>query len=105
MEEEEEEEKEKTALPCLPEELVTQILLRLSVKSLIRFKSVCKSSFSLISNPHFANSQFQITAATHTRRILFMTTTPEFRSIALDSLFTDYSAPLHEPKILRSTSL
>jgi len=79
--------------PYLPDELITQILLRLPVKSLIRFKSVSKSWCSLISNPSFAKSQFQITAATHTRRILFITKTSELRSIALDSLFTGNSAP------------
>jgi len=77
----------------LPHELIAQILVRLPVKSLIRFKSISKSWFSLISNPSFANSQFQITTATHTRRILFVTETSELRSIALDSLFTDNSAP------------
>jgi len=96
--------------PYLPDELITKILLRLPVKSLIRFKSVSKSWFSLISDNHFAISHFQVTAATHTRRILFLTVnsqfqltsptfltaTPEFRSIDLPSLFTDddYNEPV-----------
>ena len=68
----------------LPHELIVQILLRLPVKSLIRFKCVCKSWFSLIShNPHFANSHFEITAATHTRRILF-TSTSELQTLSID---------------------
>ncbi|KEH41831.1 putative F-box domain-containing protein [Medicago truncatula] len=79
--------------PYLPDELITKILVRLPVKSLIRFKSVCKLWFSLISDSHFANSHFQLTSSTHTRRILFITGIPEFRSIALDSLFTSDSAP------------
>jgi len=76
----------------LPDELIIQILLRLPVKSLIRFKRVCKPWFSLISDSHFANSHLQITAATQ-RRILFLTPTHQFQSIALDSLFTYDSAP------------
>jgi len=57
----------------LPHELIVQILLRLPVKSLIRLKCVCKPWLSLISNdPHFANSHFQITASTHTRKIMFI---------------------------------
>ncbi|KAF7813729.1 F-box/kelch-repeat protein [Senna tora] len=43
----------------LPEELLLNILLRLPVKSLLRFKSVSKLWHSLISDPHFANSHFQ----------------------------------------------
>ncbi|RHN79380.1 putative F-box domain-containing protein [Medicago truncatula] len=66
----------------LPDELITQILLRLPVETLIRFKCVCKSWFSLISNPYFANSQFQITAATHNHQILFLTPNHQFQSIA-----------------------
>jgi F-box interacting protein len=63
-------EKKKDTLPYLSHELIVQILERLPVKSLIRFKYVCQSWFSLISDPYFANSHFQITTATHTRRIL-----------------------------------
>ncbi|XP_057432989.1 F-box/kelch-repeat protein At3g23880-like [Lotus japonicus] len=37
----------------LPEELMTEILLRLPVKSLLRFKLVCKPLNSLISDTHF----------------------------------------------------
>ncbi|XP_045821594.1 F-box/kelch-repeat protein At3g23880-like [Trifolium pratense] len=60
---------EKNKPLYLPSELVIQILVRLPVKSLICFKCVCKSWFSLISDPNFANSHFQLTA-THTHRIL-----------------------------------
>jgi hypothetical protein len=56
-------------LQYLPHELIIQILLRLPVKSLLRFKCVCKLWLTLISDAHFANSHFQITA-THTRRIM-----------------------------------
>ncbi|XP_021753700.1 F-box/kelch-repeat protein At3g23880-like [Chenopodium quinoa] len=39
--------------PNLPEELVIEILKRLPVASLLRFMSVCKSWYSLITNPSF----------------------------------------------------
>ncbi|KEH31282.1 putative F-box domain, galactose oxidase/kelch, beta-propeller, F-box associated interaction [Medicago truncatula] len=56
----------------LPHNLIIEILLRLSVKSLISFTCVCKSWLTLISNPDFANSHFQLTATAQTRRILFI---------------------------------
>jgi len=56
----------------LPHELITKILVRLPVKALIQFKCVSKSWFSLISDPHFANSHFQLStdSTQTTRRIL-----------------------------------
>ncbi|CAJ2634485.1 unnamed protein product [Trifolium pratense] len=80
----EEKMKKKKTLPYLPHELITQILLRLPVKSLILFKSVCKSWFSLISDTHFANSHFQLTSGTHTRRILLMSTSRPRESRSID---------------------
>ncbi|CAJ2643908.1 unnamed protein product [Trifolium pratense] len=75
----------------LPHELIIQILLRLPVKSLIRFKCVCKSWFSLISDPCFTKTHFELTT-THTDRILFITSTPEIRSIDLEASLNDDSA-------------
>ncbi|KAL5163565.1 F-box/kelch-repeat protein [Glycine soja] len=46
-----------------PQEMINQILLRLTVKSLIRFKSVTKSWLSHISDPHFATSHLELSAA------------------------------------------
>jgi F-box interacting protein len=81
---------EEELYPPLPDELIHQILLRLPVKSLLRFKCVCKSWFSLISDPHFANSHFQITAPTHTRRLLFISeSNPITRSINFDASLHD----------------
>ncbi|XP_050870500.1 F-box/kelch-repeat protein At3g23880 [Lathyrus oleraceus] len=79
----------------LPHELIIQILLRLPVKSLMRFKSVCKLWFSLISyDSHFANSHFQLTSSKHTCRILFLSNSaPQTRSIDVEtSLHDDSSA-------------
>ncbi|KAK2411913.1 F-box/kelch-repeat protein [Trifolium repens] len=78
------EEKKKKTLLYLPQELITLILLRLPVKSLTRFKCVCKSWFSLISNPHFANSHFQLSAATPTRRILLLSASAPRESKSID---------------------
>jgi len=76
---------EKKTLLHLPHELIIEILLRLPVKSLIRFKCVSKSWFCLISDPHFANSHFQLTAPTHTHRILLISTlAPKILSIDLE---------------------
>ncbi|KAL3630250.1 hypothetical protein CASFOL_023234 [Castilleja foliolosa] len=41
------------AIAELPEELITIILSKLPVKSLLRFKCVCKSWYSLIKSPNF----------------------------------------------------
>jgi F-box interacting protein len=61
----------------LPHDLIIQILLRLPVNSLISLKCVCKSWFSLISHDiDFANSNFELTSATHTRRIMLILTPP-----------------------------
>ncbi|KAK2411915.1 F-box/kelch-repeat protein [Trifolium repens] len=88
---------EKKTLLYLPHELITQILLRLPVKSLIRFKCVCKSWFSVISNPHFSNSHFQLAAATPTRRILLLSAPAPRDSRSIDfeaSSLDDDSAPV-----------
>ncbi|PNX83949.1 F-box/kelch-repeat protein [Trifolium pratense] len=76
---------EKKKPPYLPSELVIQILVRLPVKSLIRFKCVSKSWLTLISDPNFANSHFQLTAP-HTRRILAISSlSHEIQSIDFES--------------------
>ncbi|KAG5051146.1 hypothetical protein JHK87_003344 [Glycine soja] len=73
----------------LPQELVIEILLRLPVKSLVRFKCVCRLWLSLISDPSFAISHFE-PMATHTKRLVFLTPRAcEFRSI-------DFNASVHD---------
>ncbi|KNA13769.1 hypothetical protein SOVF_113930 [Spinacia oleracea] len=50
---------ESSLLMGLSEDLFLEILLRLPLKSLGRFKSVCKSWLSVISNPEFARLHLQ----------------------------------------------
>ncbi|PON70370.1 F-box domain containing protein [Parasponia andersonii] len=44
----------------LPEEIVEEILIRLSPESLTRFKRVCKSWYALIKDPAFINKQHRL---------------------------------------------
>lgn len=86
----------------LPMDLIIQILLRLPVKSLVRFKCVCKSWLSLITDPHFAKSHFQLAAALTHRLLLAPASVPETRSIDLDdaSLNDDSASTTIELKFM-----
>ncbi|KAJ9160061.1 hypothetical protein P3X46_025497 [Hevea brasiliensis] len=41
-------------MPSIPQDLITEVLAKLPVKTLLRFKSVCKSWKSIITDPQFA---------------------------------------------------
>ncbi|XLU20353.1 hypothetical protein S245_056419, partial [Arachis hypogaea] len=76
----------------LPDDLLPEILLRLPVKSLLRFKCVSKSWLSLnysISDPHSEKKHFELEAAC-THRVMVIA--PE----ALHALSIDSDPSLHD---------
>ncbi|KAL8031850.1 hypothetical protein ABFX02_13G055400 [Erythranthe guttata] len=81
----------------LPEDIVTEILSRLPVQSLLRFKSVCKPWRFLISSKHFIKTHLQISdkneTFTHHRFILtslsFSKCPGNLRVCSLRSLLTE----------------
>nr|AFK45663.1 unknown [Lotus japonicus] len=84
----------------LPDELIEAILVRLPVSSLLRFKSVCKSWLSVISDPQFAKSQFDLAASPTHRLLLSVTDDLKFQSLDIDSSppNDDESAVLNYPR-------
>ncbi|KAG5001241.1 hypothetical protein JHK87_022313 [Glycine soja] len=52
--------------PTFSHDLIVEILLRLPIKSLLRFKCVCKSWLSFISNPHFVKSHLVVAPTNQT---------------------------------------
>lgn len=75
----------------LPEELIIEILLRLTVKTLLRCNCVCKSWLSLISNPNFATSHFQL-AASPTNKLVCLGNNSETLSIDFNASLNNESS-------------
>ncbi|XP_061366160.1 F-box/kelch-repeat protein At3g23880-like [Gastrolobium bilobum] len=73
----------------LPHDLIQEILLRLPVKSLVRFKCVRRSWHSHISDPHFAKSHYELSAAPSHRLLHITLSGTKARSIDFDSSFHD----------------
>jgi F-box interacting protein len=57
----------------LPEDVIIEILSRLPVKWLLRYKCVCKSWYALITNPDFINKHLTWATSHNPRRGLFLT--------------------------------
>ncbi|KAK7318644.1 hypothetical protein RJT34_03348 [Clitoria ternatea] len=78
--------------PTLPNELIVEILLKLPVRSLSRFKCVSKLWFSQISSPQFAKTHFDLDPSP-THRILLRLTNNDSQaeSIDVDTLLHDHN--------------
>uniref|UniRef100_A0A0D9X983 F-box domain-containing protein n=1 Tax=Leersia perrieri TaxID=77586 RepID=A0A0D9X983_9ORYZ len=61
-------------IPEVPEELITEILLRLPVRSLARFKCVCKAWQNTISDPIFVRSHLLHSATKQEQKPSFLIT-------------------------------
>jgi len=94
-----------TILPTLPFELITDILSRLPVKSLMKFKCVCKPWNSLISDRKFARKHFRMSTMNPNLILKSKNYSPEFTHTfyPLHSIFTNFTttdgtdikSPLH----------
>jgi tRNA U38,U39,U40 pseudouridine synthase TruA len=71
----------------LPEDIIVQILYRLPVKPLIRFRCVSKRWSSIVSDPQFAKSQFKFASErkTFSHRLL-LSTSSQLESLDLQTL-------------------
>ncbi|KAK6780697.1 hypothetical protein RDI58_022881 [Solanum bulbocastanum] len=83
----------ENSIPVLPEELVTDILSRLPVKSLLKFKCVSQSWLALISSPEFVKTHLSLNANNneYTRHKVMMLerTANTFRDCSVSSLFNN----------------
>ncbi|XP_058203832.1 F-box/kelch-repeat protein At3g23880-like [Rhododendron vialii] len=78
-------------LPDLPHEIIVEILSRLPVKTLMRFRCVCESWRSLISDPKFAKTHLSLASSntdyTHRRLLLRSDDDPhDFKSCSIFSI-------------------
>lgn len=99
----------------LPEVLVTDILIRLSVKSLVTCKSVCKSWLSIISNPYFIKSHLKcaIIASMHKPALLKIQYPPhnqQHQPLDASTLAMLASYPIHYeclamPRVFKSSGV
>ncbi|XP_028053084.1 putative F-box protein At3g16210 [Camellia sinensis] len=54
----------------IPEEVLIEILARLAVKSLLRFRPICKCWYYLITNPSFITTHLNRTKSNHSHKLL-----------------------------------
>ncbi|XP_049350192.1 F-box/kelch-repeat protein At3g23880-like [Solanum verrucosum] len=83
----------ENSIPVLPEELVTEILSRLPVKSLLKFMCVSKSWLALISSPEFVKTHLSLNANNNEytchKVMMFERTAYTFRDCSVSSLFNN----------------
>ncbi|XP_020212408.1 F-box/kelch-repeat protein At3g23880 [Cajanus cajan] len=82
--------------PTLPLELISEILLRLPVSSVMRFKLVCKSWLSLISEPRFGLSHYDL-AASPSHRLILISNDYYAESIDIQTPLNMHSAVVRFP--------
>ncbi|XP_004289386.1 PREDICTED: F-box/kelch-repeat protein At3g06240-like [Fragaria vesca subsp. vesca] len=71
----------------IPEDIIVEILSKLPVKSLLRFRCVSKRWCSIVSDPQFAKLQFKVACEQKTlnHRLLFTRNDSEFESLDLET--------------------
>ncbi|KAG5016758.1 hypothetical protein JHK85_022894 [Glycine max] len=78
----------------LPLELIREVLLRLPVRSVLRFRCVCKSWLSLISDPQFRISHYDLAAAP-THRLLLRSNNFYIESVDIEAELEKDSSAVH----------
>lgn len=95
-------------MPYLPNEVIFEILLRLPIKSIIKFKSVSKSWLSLLSSPRFVNTHLIFSRNNHKnipQKLLLLTPNQNlsnkkstlFHSLSETAVCVDLDYPLKSP--------
>lgn len=85
---------EKICAQNIPDELVFDILTRLPVKSVLRFKCICKSWLSMISDPKFIRTHLHLS----TERLLLRTERYPLSPLSFASI--DFESPNQDSKSL-----
>ncbi|XP_061998812.1 F-box/kelch-repeat protein At3g23880-like [Rosa rugosa] len=77
----------------IPEDIIVDILSRLPVKSLIRFRCVSKRWRSIVSDPQLAKLQFQVASEkkTQSRRLVFYRNDSDIESLDLETPWSSSS--------------
>ncbi|KAI8561476.1 hypothetical protein RHMOL_Rhmol04G0342900 [Rhododendron molle] len=84
---------EQWGLPDLPHEVVYDILSRLPVKPLCRFKSVSKPWLALITDSNFIKSHLHQSMKSNTNQKLIVAPQNKWGQISKSSYSMDYQAP------------
>ncbi|KAM0870976.1 hypothetical protein ACQ4PT_039670 [Festuca glaucescens] len=64
----------------LPDELMTEVLMRLPVKSILRFRAVCRSWAAALSSEEFCSLHMATAEAEAAPKLIFISPTPSFDS-------------------------